>query len=134
MGGAMLGLGNGLEQLGAMLGQLGMGQIQNKQDQESKWQEAMMGVGIDPKTGKQSPEFLEAAKTFYGAKGNSPFEQAILGQLGVALGGGIGGGMPTGGTGAEPASTDIMVKLLSTGETGTIPANEWDPKLYERVQ
>lgn len=134
MGGAMMGLGTGLEQLGAMLGQFGMGQIKNKQDQESKWQEAMMGVGINPKTGQQDPEFLRAAETFYKAKGYSPKEQAeaaLLQQLGMAIG---GGGMSKDETGAEPASSDIMVKLKSTGEIGTIPANEWDPKLYERAQ
>lgn len=102
--------GGFLEGLGQMLGQLGMGQITRKNEESDAWSKARMGVGIDPTTGKQDPEFMKAAQGFYGAKGYSPIEQALMEKLGGALGG-IGGGMPGGAQGSPQASADTTAPV-----------------------
>lgn len=47
---------------------------------------------------------------------------------------GVPGGAPRGASASVQAGSKIRVKEKSTGRTGTLPANEFDPKLYERIQ
>ena len=56
----------------------------------------------------------------------------MMRMMGYKIPTGAGGTQPT----PSPAPTSqsqITVKQRSTGQVGTIPANEFDPKLYERM-
>lgn len=50
------------------------------------------------------------------------YQTSPLSQLGI--------GQPS----AQPQAGSMRVKHLSTGQTGTIPANEFDPSIYQQVQ